>query len=215
MPFTLRLDGEPIAEIDEQVLGVSLQTGRGETARMGVGPQDGVVDIILDKVASGGPVRLDQIEAAARKEVQDRATEGELVGSAPGFFTAPAKGLHVGQGVHDETLRKGGVDTQLGNETRTNVNPPSRDLASGLNPTDTDVLTARLTAFGKHGDADKAIEDNPASGKPFTAEQGATTASSSDDRSARATGDDNQTSASGSGSGPSKPGGGGIKLKDK
>jgi hypothetical protein len=181
MPFSLRLDGEVIASVDEQVTGVRVMTARGESSATGIAPHEGVVDIILDKVAPGGPPRLDQIEAQALQAIRDRSEEGQPVGYARDLLVNP-KGLQATQGIHDETLRDGGVDPNV----RQNhvVGGPSRDLGEGLSPKDTDVLTARIEAFGDHGDAQRAISDNPASGS-FTAESGATSAdslSSPDDR---------------------------------
>ena len=160
MPFDLRLDGEVIASVDEQVTGVRIQTARGQTAATGIAPHEGVVDIILDRVAPDGPIRLDQLEAMQAQAIQDRGREGQPVGFLRDAQVHPS-GLRASQGVHDETLREGGVDKKLGERTRTNTAPPSRDLAGGLSPKDTDVLTARIEAFGDHGDAEKAIEDNP------------------------------------------------------
>lgn len=181
MVFSLRLDGEIIATVDEQVTGVRVMTARGESSATGIAPHEGVVDIILDKVAPGGPPRLDQIEAAQLQAIRDRSQEGMRVGYARDLQVNP-KGLQATQGIHDETLREGGVDPAI----RQNhvFGGPSRDLGEGLSPKDTDVLTARLNAFGEHGDAGRAISDNPASGS-FTAESGFTASdslSSPDDR---------------------------------
>jgi len=160
MPLDLRLDGEVIASVDEQVTGVRIQTARGQTSATGIAPHEGVVDIILDRVAPSGPIRLDQLEAMQAQAIQDRGEEGQPVGFLRDAQVHPS-GLRASQGVHDETLREGGVDKELAERTRTNTAPPSRDLASGLSPKDTDVLTARIEAFGQCGDAEKAIEDNP------------------------------------------------------
>lgn len=172
MTFDLRLDGDVIATVDEQVTAVRLQTSRGETAAMGVAPHEGVVDIILDRVAPGGPPRLDQIEAMNMQAIRDRAQGGLPVGFPRDFQVRPA-GLRADQGLHDETLREGDVDVRLAERTRGNTSPPSKDLAEGLSARDTEVLTARIEAFSEHGDADRAIQDNPASGRPMVAEQGA------------------------------------------
>lgn len=181
MPFSLRLDGEVIATVDEQVTAVRVMTARGESSATGIAPHEGVVDIILDRVAPGGPPRLDQIEAAQLQAIRDRSQEGMRVGYARDLQVNP-KGLQATQGIHDETLREGGVDPAIRQSHV--VGGPSHDLGSGLSPSDTEVLTARLDAFGQHGDAQRAIRDNPASGS-FTAESGYTATdslSSPDDR---------------------------------
>lgn len=167
MSLKLRLDGEEIAEIEEQVLTVSVQTSRGESSKTGIGPTDGVVDIILEKVAAGGPRRLDQIEAEQLQDIRDRGVEGVPVGFVNQVATPRAD-----QGFHDETLREGGVDKEASKTDFSAV--PTRDLASGLDPLDTDARTARIEAFGKHGDADRAIKENGPTDKAFTAETGAT-----------------------------------------
>lgn len=159
MTFKLRLDGKEIASVDEQVLSVRLQTARGETAATGIAPNEGVVDIILEKVAPGGPIRLDQLEARQMQEIRDRAEEGMSVGFARDFQVNP-QGLRADQGVHDETLREGGPRRN----DQTVTSGPSRDLSEGLAQGDTETLTARLEAFAEHGDTDRAISENPAGG---------------------------------------------------
>lgn len=169
MPFDLLFDGKVIASVNEQVTGVRVQTSRGESSVTGISPNEGAVQIILDRVQPGGPPRLDQIEAKALQELRDSATEGMLVGTAPGWAVM-SRAMQGDQGHHDETTRPGGVDLD---QRRRGAFGPSRDLAEGLSSQDTEVLTARLNAFGEHGDSDRAVRDNPASGRGFTAETGA------------------------------------------
>lgn len=154
MTFRVRYQGEDILTIDEQVTGVHLQTARGETSAVGLALTDGVVDLVLDVVMPGSPPRLDQIESANIQAIRDRGEEGVIVGVNPRASTA-APGLLTNQGVHDETLRAGGVRGQ----TDVLVHP-SRDIAEGLDPNDVDARTARLEAFGDHGDIDRAIKEN-------------------------------------------------------
>lgn len=163
--FVLRVNGETVATTDEQVIGIRVQTARGEVWSGGLAPNEGVADIILDCVAPGGPRRLDQIEGQAMQDIRDRAVEGQSIGNNPLNVVTPSMAQ---QGPNDSTLRQGGA-------TPSGVNPisfanmsPSRDLATGLQASDSETLTRRITAFGEHGDANKAIEDNPAGGTTVT-----------------------------------------------
>lgn len=169
MPLDIRLDGDVIATIDEQVLGVSLQTARGTVSAAGLAPGDGVVDLIIDRVAAGGPPRLDQIEAQALEEQRARQPEGTKIGFAPTEVPTP---VAADQGFHDETLRPGGVDRER--SARPINQAPARDLAAGLDPGDTEALNARIEAFNEHGDADRAIKENKATITDPTAEDGRT-----------------------------------------
>jgi hypothetical protein len=175
MPFSLRYRGETILTVDEQVLGVAIQTARGETATTGIAPNEGVVDIVLNTVAAGGPPRLDQIEMAAVQATRDRAVEGQSVGRVRDFDVEPTRST---QGFHDETLREGGVDR---GQEQVFTQGPSVDLAQGLHPSDSETLTARIEAFSDHGDAQRAIKDNQPSGQGFTAEKGATPSGTASD----------------------------------
>ncbi len=157
--FDIRYEGKSILSVDEQVTAVRLQSSRGETAVTGIAPHEGVIDIILDRVAPGGPPRLDQIEAQSRQAIRDNSEEGAPVGFARDNQVV-SQGARMDQGAHDETLREGGVDTAKVRATRSGGQVPSRDLAAGLDKTDTEALTKRLEAFDRHGDADKAIEEN-------------------------------------------------------
>lgn len=159
----VRLDGEVIATIEEQALAVRIQTSRGETSATGLGPDDGVIDLIIDRVPPGGPPRLDQLEAQTMQDIRDRSPEGTVIGFARDHQVHPS-GLSATQGTHTETLREGGVDTELTRRTRSNGQVPQVDLAEGLQAGDVEVRSARLTAFAEHGDAQRAIDDNPADG---------------------------------------------------
>lgn len=157
--FTLRMNGEVVAEVDEQVTKVRLITAQGEASATGIPLDVGVVDIVLDTVAPGGPPRLDQIEQMEAQAWRDRAREGVPVGNPPLEALAPAEGQRARQGYHVETLRPGGVDRK---EQGTTVhNHPLKDLFGDLEPGDTATRTARIEAFGKHGDYDRALKDNP------------------------------------------------------
>lgn len=206
MPFKLRHEGKDILTIDEQVTGVRIQTSRGETSVTGVAPHEGVVDIIIDRVAPGGPRRLDQIEASELQDIRDRAEEGEPIGYARDSQVVTA-GARADQGVHDETLREGGVKKS----EQGNTNPPQVDLAQGLSAKDTDVLTARIQAFNDGGDAQKAIDDNPPSDQKQTSQ--ATDASSQPE--GRSGGAAKDTSPVGGPTTPEKKSGINIKADKK
>lgn len=153
--FVLRLDGEIIATTDELVTGIRVQTARGEVSAVGLAPNEGVVDIILDRVAPGGPLRLDQIEAQALQDIRDRQIVGQPVGINPINQTPPTS---VPQTNPSTTAAQ-----MIGLH-------PSMDLSSGLTPGDTDTINQRISDFGDHGDAAKAVADNPpGSGQPAPA----------------------------------------------
>lgn len=166
MPFSVRYRGQIILTVDEQVTAVRVQSARGETSATGISPDEGVVDLVLDLVAPGGPVRLDQLEMAQRQFLQDRSPVGTIVGQVRDFEVQPTRSS---QGFHDETTRIGDVER---GQSQVFSQGPSRDLAFGLSPRDTDTLNSRVQAYGEHGDADRAISDNPPNSGGFTAEEG-------------------------------------------
>lgn len=182
--FVVRLDGEPIFSTDEQVIGCRLMTSRGEAAAIGLSQSDGVVDIVLDRVHPGGPVRLDQLEAQANLDIRERGKEGQTVGANPTLLnTVPA----ANQGAVTTTLTKGDTPSS-GIDPRAFINQnPSVDLASGLATTDTGTLTNRINAFGDHGDAAKAVADHPANSGDSTSSpsDGASIDASSTDTTGR------------------------------
>jgi hypothetical protein len=210
MPFSVRYQGETILTVDEQVTRVAIQTARGETGAAGISPDEGVIDLVLDLVPPGGPVRLDQLEMAQRRALQDRSPEGTVVGQVRDFQVQPTRSS---QGYHDETTREGDIER---GQQQVFSQGPSKDLASGLDSRDTDTLNARLQAYGDHGDADRAIRENLPNSGGFTAESGFTgsegTASdsytSADDRSPTPVGA--QTSDSGEPADASGPQDGGL-----
>lgn len=168
MAFEVRVNGQTVYKEDAQVDSVSLMSARGELYRAGMAPSDGVIDVVLNRVTSGSPIRLDQLEAAQRKFNAD-LVKGELAGETP-YQVNP--NMSQQQGVGENTLTPGGVDSEASQQR--SFAPPSRDLAEGLDPQDHETRTARLEAFGQHGDADKAIADHPApDNRATTAEQGA------------------------------------------
>lgn len=202
MPFTVRYQGEPILTVDEQVTAVRVQTARGETSATGITPDEGVIDLVLDLVAPGGPIRLDQLEMAQRQALQDRSPAGTIVGQVRDFQVQPTR---ASQGFHDETTREGDVER---GRSQVFTQGPSKDLASGLNSKDTDTLNARLEDYAEHGDADRAIRDNLPNSGGFTAESGYTgtaadSTTSADDRYPTPVGA--QTSDSGEASSASGP----------
>jgi hypothetical protein len=60
--FEVRVNGQPVHLEEGQVTAVSVQSARGELYRAGISTE-GVIDVVLDVVPSGGPRRLDQIVA--------------------------------------------------------------------------------------------------------------------------------------------------------
>lgn len=155
MSFNILVDGEKVATVDEQVTKVSVMTSRGTAAEVGIA-DEGAIDIILTKAVPGGPRRLDHIEAQQRKENAERV-EGQVTGQ-PAYNAS--KELTGTQGPHTYTADGEGVTTTDAPKQL----PPDRDLAEGLEADQSDILTARIEAFNSSGDAQAAIDDNPADG---------------------------------------------------
>lgn len=166
--FEIRVEGETVAKIEEQVVAVRLMSARGELYKAGMTNTDGAIDIKLDKVMPGDPVRLDQLEAFQARQ-RAELVQGLATGQAEHTVDNSIK---MSQGNQDYTLRPGGVDSEQSQQG--NFPPPSLDLAQGISPTDGDTLTARINSYNEHGDAQRAIDDNQPNNQPQTAEQGAT-----------------------------------------
>lgn len=165
MTFEVRVNGETVSKTDQQVIGVSLMSARGELYRAGISTE-GAIDIVLQTVNAGDPIRLDQLERA-QNEMNRSLVEGEITGTAP---WSPSDGLTAKQQVGDVTLHPGSENRTEQAQTQ----PPAVDLAQGLTPADHEILTARIDAFNSHGDAQRAINDNPLDeSRAQSAEQGA------------------------------------------
>ncbi len=152
MSFRILVDGEEKARCDEQVTRVSIMTPSGVRSEFGIA-DEGAIDIVLTKAQPGGPMRLDHLEALRSKQEAERVqglSSGQLPGEVP-------KALTDTQGPHSY-IATGEEPSET--EQRT-VTPPPKDLAEGLEATDTDTINARLSAYADSGDADKAISDNP------------------------------------------------------
>lgn len=153
MTFRILVDGEEKATVDEQVTRVTVMTSRGAAAVVGIS-DEGAIDLHIEKAVPGGPIRLDQLEAYQRQANAER-----VQGLVSGFTPIPvSKELTGTQGVHTYTV----TGEEATASDAPHVAPPSRDLAEGLDSSDTATLTARITAYNSSGDADAAIEDNPA-----------------------------------------------------
>jgi hypothetical protein len=163
----IRINGEKVWDTDEQVTGVAVQSARGELYRAGISTE-GVLDLRVDVVRPGDPPRLDQVEAQQRRETAARV-EGQV--SGPSELESDRSKI-AQQTIGDSTLHPGGENTAPVQATPV---PPSVDLASGLDPDSpnfTEVVSARVDAFNEHGDAQKAIDDNPADGGSSVGETG-------------------------------------------
>lgn len=170
MTFEVRVQGQPVYKEEAQVIGVSVQSARGELYRAGISTE-GVIDIRLQTVNPGDPIRLDQLEEAQRRWNAE-IVQGQATGTPP---LQIGNDMMVRQQADDSTLRPGGVQS---NQPQQDFGPPSRDLSEGLDPRDSEALTRRIEAYGQHGDADRAIDEvGPTDANaPTTAEQGATPA---------------------------------------
>lgn len=113
MSFKIIHEGDVILELDQQVVSASLRTSHGSGTPTFLDSDTGVVELVIEKVPTGGPRRLDQIEAQALKDIQDRSTEGETVGMTANTLEGEdAHRLMEGQGVHTETLNKTSTTTE-------------------------------------------------------------------------------------------------------
>lgn len=152
MGFKVLVNGQPVYDEEKQVLEVAIQTSQGEKFKFGVGDM-GAVDIVLRTVQAGDPVRLDQLDAA-RADFNRALVDGVPTGTPPPEFN-PA--LLQKQGVSNSTIVSGEGDPTPG----TLQLPPSVDLSQNLTLDDSATRTARIKDFNEHGDAAKAVADNP------------------------------------------------------
>jgi hypothetical protein len=150
--FEVRVNGQPVYKESAQVIGVSLQSARGELYRAGISTE-GIIDLRVEIENPRDPIRLDQLEEA-RRRWEAEMVQGQITGTAP---LQLGNDMHKRQGFDDSTLRPGGVATMTQQQ---DFGPPSRDLSVDLDPRDSDALTRRLNAYAQHGDADRAIEEN-------------------------------------------------------
>ena len=153
--FEVRVNGNPVHKEEAQVIGVSLQSARGELYKAGISTE-GVIDVILQTVKPGDPIRLDQLDEA-RRQFERARTEGKVTGTAPLVMPGDMASSQFPSGEGVLPGVEGGTVSQQ------NQPPPDRDLSEGLDPSDSEALTKRIEAYNETGDATKAIEDNPPS----------------------------------------------------
>lgn len=157
MGFVLRVNGEPVKEFTGQVIKVSMHTARGEAGSIGISTE-GVVDIRVEEVASGGNLRLDQLEAASARFRNEIVSE--LATGTPPPVSDPT--MSARQAIQDDTLRPGGPNPELNQQIGAH---PALDLAQGLDPNSpsyTADLTRRIESFNTSQNSESAIRDNPA-----------------------------------------------------
>jgi hypothetical protein len=155
--FEVRVNGAPVHKEELQVVGVSLQSARGEMYRAGISTE-GVVDLRLETVQPGSNIRLDQLDAARA------AWERERIANAPEPGPTPPPIGHdmaAKQQVPVSTVLPGVEGGEVSDQPT--QGPPDQDLSVGLDPSDDAALTARIEAYNESGDAAKAIADNPPS----------------------------------------------------
>lgn len=151
-------DGDVILEIEEQVVSATLRTGRGSAPPTFLDATTGVVELVIEKVPSGGPLRLDQIEAAQFKALRDRSTEGETIGlSSSAVSGDAARILNTPQGAQFDTLGKG---ASKDNEKPEMSPTLDKDLSKDLEQDDVDGRTAAINAFDS-GDSKDKTEKKP------------------------------------------------------
>src|SRR3982751_1326678 len=129
--FEVRVNGEPVTKSEAQVIGVSLRSARGELYKAGIS-NEGVIDLVLETVNAGDPMRLDQLEAAQRR-FNASLVEGQVTGTPPQEID---RTFAKNQGIQDDTLRPGGPSSEIAQQGTTA--PPQHDLTSGLDPSDPD-----------------------------------------------------------------------------
>jgi len=157
MAFEVRVNGQPVHKEEAQVIGVSLQSARGEMYKAGISTE-GVIDVRLETVQPGGNIRLDQLDAARA------AWDRERIANAPESTAPPPmdpREFMVQQQVPVSNVLPGVEGGEVSDQPA--QPPPDQDLSAGLDPSDDAALTARVEAYTEHGDAAKAISDNPPS----------------------------------------------------
>lgn len=106
--FRVLHEGKTVLEIEEQVLAASLRTSRGSGKPVFLSSDDGVIELVIEKAAPGGPMRLDQLEQKQIRDIQDRSTEGEVVGTVPDTLNGPeARIMRTPQGTITDTVGSG------------------------------------------------------------------------------------------------------------
>lgn len=152
MAFQLRINGQQVWTSERQVTRISMQSGRGEIGAAGISPQDGVIDIFVEEVSPGGPLRLDEVERARDESI--RATdEGTEVGSPA--YAPPTDANKPHQGVPSRDVPAGGPD--IGEkpdfvQNRPETSPtgstlnPDGSVAVGVNETGLEGPTSTTTS---------------------------------------------------------------------
>jgi hypothetical protein len=102
MSFEIRVNGETVWETDDHVLDVSVQSARGELARVGTAIDDAVLNIVANVATDGGPMRLDHLEALQREQARS-FREGATAGTVAEEVTEETS-LHGSQGEHTATV---------------------------------------------------------------------------------------------------------------
>lgn len=141
--FRVICDGEVIHTVEEQVMEVKIRTAHGEGAPTFIS-DDGVVELVISRVAAAGPMRLDQLDAAKDQALRDRAVDGAKVGHNRNAH-GDAKLLLTRQGVITDTL---GDDVGR-NEAPDFGSLPSRDLSVGFDKDDHEGRTKAIEDFGR------------------------------------------------------------------
>lgn len=114
MSFELKVNGESVWKGDRHVLSVSLQSARGELAKVGTSLEDAILNIQLEEVYDGGPMRLDHLEELQRQEMKKIRTGGQA-GPTP---VQRDESLHGNQGKQmDTAVPVTGGDASLNEDT--------------------------------------------------------------------------------------------------
>ncbi len=127
-----------LLEIEEQVVSATLRTNRGSAPPTFLDATTGVIELVIEKVPAGGPLRLDQLEAAQLLATQKRGTEGETVGMSDTALEGDAaRILNTPQGANFDTLGKGASDD---NEKPSIAPMLTEDLTKGLDESGIEVV---------------------------------------------------------------------------
>lgn len=100
MSFEVRINGQTVWKTERQVEKIAMQSGRGEIGAAGIAPTDGVIDVLVTEVPTGGPLRLDQVENAARQANRERLEGTDLGAVRSENYNPPEDANKLVQGEH-------------------------------------------------------------------------------------------------------------------
>lgn len=148
--FQLRINGQQVWTSERQVTRIAMQSDRGEIGSAGLAPTDGVIDIFIEEVQPGGPVRLDEIERA-RDEFVRNTPEGTTVGLPS--YAPDTDANKPTQGVPSRDAEAGGPN--VGDKPELLANRPE------VSPTGSTLNADGAVEEAVVGDGQKSEDDTP------------------------------------------------------